>query len=82
MAGSTIYNTTDGPLLIDRAGRMLAARTRSDGPVDVTASPVAGHVKDGRAIVVDEPQADDQPEADKATPTTSRGKRGTTTQEG
>lgn len=48
-----IYNSTDGPLIIDRAGRVLDARTWSPegADVDVDASPVAGHIAAGRVIV-------------------------------
>lgn len=97
MAGSTIYNSTDGPLLIDRAGRVLGARERLED-VDVDSSPVAGHIKAGRLVVVDTSPADDdsdvadddsdvaddpQPEAPEAAPTKPRNRRGTTsTQEG
>ena len=78
MAGSTIYNSTDGPLIIDRAGRVLGARERLED-VDVDSSPVAGHIKAGRLIVVDTSPADD----DEAAPTKPRNRRGTTsTQEG
>lgn len=49
----TIYNTTDGPLPYDRAGRMLAAREHVDVD-DLSASPVAGHVAAGRFIVTSE----------------------------
>lgn len=89
MAGSTIYNVTHGPLLIDRAGRVLGARERLED-VDVDSSPVAGHIKAGRLVVVDTSPADDdsdvaddpQPEAPE--PTSRKGRRSstTTTQEG
>lgn len=92
MTGSTIYNSTDGPLIVDRAGRVLAARERLED-VDVDSSPIAGHIAAGRLIVVDTSPADDdaeadvvdedQPQAVEAAPTKPRGKRGTTsTQEG
>lgn len=58
MAGSTLYNTTDGPLLIDRAGRVLGARERLED-ADVSSSPIAGHIAAGRIVVVDEPQVED-----------------------
>lgn len=81
---STIYNTTDGPLIIDQAGRVLGGR-ESLPDVDVTSSPVAGHIKAERLIVVDASPADDVDEqlvAVEPTPT-PRSKRGaTTTQEG
>lgn len=83
---STLYNTTDGPLLIDRAGRVIGARERLED-ADVESSPIAGHIAEGRLIVVDTSPADDdeQPEAADVTPTPappSRGRRSTTTQEG
>lgn len=87
MAGSTIYNSTDGPLIIDRAGRVLGARERLED-VDVDASPVAGHIEAGRLVVVDEPQVETDGEAEQAdtveadTPTKPRNRRGATTQEG
>lgn len=56
----TIYNSTDGPLPYDRAGRMLAAREHVDVD-DLSASPVAGHVAAGRFIVTSED--DEQPAA-------------------
>lgn len=58
MTGSTIYNGTDGPLIIDRAGRVLGARERRDD-VDVTASPVSGHIAAGRLVVIDDTTQDD-----------------------
>lgn len=58
---SSVYNSTDGPLLMDRAGRVLPGRERSDGPVDVSASPVSGHIDAGRLVVVDEQPSDEQP---------------------
>lgn len=61
----TIYNSTDGPLPYDRAGRMLAAREHVDVD-DLSASPVAGHVAAGRFVVTSKPEgepveADEQP---------------------
>jgi hypothetical protein len=56
----TIYNTTDGPLPYDRAGRMLAAREHVDVE-DLSASPVAGHVSAGRFIVTSEDQPTEDP---------------------
>lgn len=89
---ATIYNSTDGPLLVDRAGRVLGARERLED-ADVDSSPIAGHIKAGRIVVVDEEteaEAEDtdvdeapQPEAAEATPTKPRARRGaTSTQEG
>lgn len=73
---SSIYNATDGPLIIDRAGRVLGARERLED-VDVDASPVSGHIAAGRLVEL---------KADKATPTpaptASRRRGSTTTQEG
>lgn len=54
MAGSTIYNTTDGPLVVDDEGRVLGGREHRDG-VDVQAEPVASHIAAGRLVVVDTP---------------------------
>lgn len=59
---ATIYNSTDGPLLVDRAGRVLGGRERLEG-ADVSSSPIAGHIKAGRIIVIDEPQEDTADEA-------------------
>lgn len=70
---AAIYNTTDGPLVVDREGRVLGSRDHADG-VDVTAEPVAGHIAAGRLIVTS---------ADPELETTARAKRGkTTNQEG
>lgn len=57
---ATIYNSTDGPLIVDRAGRVLGARERLED-ADVSSSPIAGHIEAGRIVVVDEgeAQADD-----------------------
>lgn len=55
---STIYNATDGPLAIDRAGRQLGARERVDVD-DLDGSPLAGHITAERIVVID--SADDQP---------------------
>lgn len=55
---ASIYNTTDGPLAIDRAGRQLAARERRE--VDtVDGSPLAGHIAAGRVLVLDETPAEE-----------------------
>ncbi len=87
---STIYNSTDGPLIIDRAGRVLGARERRDN-VDVESSPVAGHISAGRIVTVDTSPADDdvtdqavEAPAEAAEPTSRKGRRSstTTTQEG
>ena len=84
---ATIYNSTDGPLLVDRAGRVLGARERLED-VDVSSSPIAGHIEAGRIVVIDEAEAsvadeDAQPEAVEAAPTKPRTRRGaTSTQEG
>ena len=61
MAGSTLYNTTDGPLLIDRAGRVLGARERLED-ADPSSSPIAGHITAGRIVVVAEPPGDSDAE--------------------
>lgn len=73
MAGSTIYNTTDGPLIIDRAGRVLGAREHRDN-VDASSSPVAGHIAAGRLIEL-EAQAD----AEAPVESTRKGGRRTST---
>lgn len=65
MAG--IYNTTDGPLIIDRAGRVLGARERRDD-VDVTASPVAGHIAAGRLIELEAKADAEARDDEEATP--------------
>lgn len=57
----SIYNSTDGPLIIDRAGRVLGAREHRDN-VDVEASPVAGHLTAGR--VIDTSKAEAEPPHD------------------
>lgn len=62
MAGNTtVYNSTDGPLPIDRAGRILGARERRDVE-SVDGSPLAGHITAGRILVLDEDKADAQAE--------------------
>lgn len=81
----SIYNSTDGPLIIDRAGRVLGAREHRDD-VDVEDSPVAGHIAAGRIVIVDTSPADDdatdpepEPAAPGDTPTPSRRRRSSTT---
>lgn len=54
----TIYNATDGPLPIDRAGRMLAARSSDD----VTTIDGLSSLIDAEAIIV----IDDLPQPDEA----------------
>lgn len=88
---ATLYNTTDGPLAIDRAGRMLGARERLEGG-DVDSSPIAGHIAAGRIVVLEgapQPGADedgfggDAPQpADPPTKRTRKGSDSTSTQEG
>lgn len=85
MTGSsdtTIYNATDGPLAIDRAGRMLAARKAM--PVDdVEGSPLAGHISAERIVIVDTSPADEDPDAGEPTTKAARkGRASTSTQEG
>lgn len=90
MTGSsdtTIYNATDGPLAIDRAGRMLAAGEAR--PVDsVEGSPLAGHISASRIVIVDTGEDSDAGEPDEAPaqePTTKAARKGrasTSTQEG
>jgi hypothetical protein len=53
-----VYNATDGPLIIDQAGRVLGARTRSDQAVDASVSPVSGHLAAGRMVRVSSATAD------------------------
>jgi len=79
----TIYNATDGPLAVDRAGRMIAAGETRPDVEDVDGSPLAGHISAERIIVVDDATADAgaSPE-DEATPTTTtRTRKGARTQE-
>lgn len=86
MTGSTIYNTTDGPLIIDRAGRVLGGRERLED-VDVDASPVAGHIAAGRLVVLDDAPMTNEPATAEDAPATSSSRKGrrsstTTTEEG
>jgi len=54
---ATIYNSTDGPLIIDPDGHILGGREhRKD--VDVDLDPAKAHVAAGRVIVT---KADDAP---------------------
>lgn len=53
---STVYNSTDGPLAYDRAGRMVGARETVEVK-DPTVSPISGHVAAGRFVVLN---ADDE----------------------
>jgi hypothetical protein len=55
---ATIYNSTDGPLPYDRAGRMVPGRGRLRVP-SVDGSPIKGHVDAERFIVVE--ARDDDP---------------------
>ena len=48
----TVYNSTDGPLPYDRAGRIVPARERLRVP-DVSGSPVKAHIDAGRFILVE-----------------------------
>lgn len=73
-----IYNTTDGPLAIDRAGRQLAARDPRDVE-SVDGSPLAGHIAAGRILVLDE-QPEPQPEP-QAKPAGKAGRKTSTTNE-
>lgn len=66
MAGDTIYNSTDGPLIVDDEGRVLEGRThRSE--CDVELAPVAAHIAAGRIVVVEEPEAQADDASDEAT---------------
>lgn len=53
---SRIYNTTDGPLIVDAEGHVLAAHD-STRVKSVDDEPVAGHIEAGRLI--DTTEADD-----------------------
>lgn len=46
-----VYNTTDGPLLIDADGRALGGREH--GEADVKTNPAKRHVSAGRLIQTD-----------------------------
>jgi len=50
----TIFNSSDGPLFVDRQGRTVGPGEFRDG-VDVTLAPMKGYVSDGRFVVKDEP---------------------------
>lgn len=60
----TVYNSTDGPLPYDRAGRVVGAR-ESVEVTDPTAFPIGGHVAAGRFVVIDQTDesTDDGPAA-------------------
>lgn len=60
-----VYNTTDGPLLVDRAGHTLGGRESDD--VDTDAQPAKGHVEAGRLIVVEAPADEDEAPEDTKT---------------
>lgn len=82
---TTIYNATDGPLIVDRAGRILGGRERRE--VDSTdGSPLAGHIDAGRIVVIETKAGDDAVEARDEAPQpvkakTSRRSATTTTEE-
>lgn len=72
---ASIYNTTDGPLAIDRAGRQLAAHDGRE--VDaVDGSPLAGHIAAGRILVLD-----DEGDQAEAKPAGKTGRKTSTTNE-
>ena len=75
---ATIYNTTDGPLAIDRAGRVLGGRERRDVD-DVDGSPLAGHLKAGRILVLD--TTEDEASDEQAKPAGKPGRNKSTTNE-
>jgi hypothetical protein len=58
---TTIYNATDGPLAIDRAGRMLAARSSTDVK---SLDGLSSDLEAERIVVVE--QTDEQPAEDSA----------------
>lgn len=55
---STIYNATDGPLIIDRAGRVLGGREHREDVETETVPRFARHVAAGRLVVTDTPATD------------------------
>lgn len=72
----TIYNATDGPLAIDRAGRMLAARERTD--VD-NLDGLSDDLKAERIVVIEQnDDAEDAPQPEQQTSTRTRKGRATT----
>ena len=54
---SRIYNSTDGPLLIDEEGHVLAAR-ESTRVKSLDGDPIAGHLEAGRLIDTTEAKED------------------------
>lgn len=71
----TIYNATDGPLPIDRAGRMLAAR---ESDTVSTLEGLSGHIESDRIVLVESSSdADESTIVDDDTPTpTTRTRKG------
>lgn len=67
-----IYNTTDGPLIIDDEGHVLASREHARVK-SLDDEPIAGHLAAGRLLDTTpepEPSEDDKPKpGDKAKPT-------------
>lgn len=73
----TVYNSTDGPLPYDRAGRMVGARDSVEVK-DPTVSPISGHVTAGRFVVLN---PDDDAAEDETTPQLESADDGAQTQE-
>lgn len=46
----SVYNATDGPLLVDDDGHVLGGREHQD-EVNTRVEPARGHVREGRLIV-------------------------------
>lgn len=78
----SIYNATDGPLAIDRAGRQLGAgEERPVGDLDVEASPLSGHIAAERIALTGTDSAQLEPELDAEPTTSTRTRKGARTQE-
>jgi hypothetical protein len=75
MSGTSVYNTSGSPLLIDEAGHVLAAGEHGD--VNVNVDPAKSHVAAGRLLINDVPEADPAPVIE-----AKAGKPATATKEG